>query len=153
VIDDVNTTRMSYGFVIVTLMLIGCGPGKPSALDDLIGMNRVHVRAHRGDSTVVLTDPARLRALRTVLELQNSGWRRVWDTPPAGQLRAALFRDTVLLVSLGVGSSFLVVTDPNGQTYTLHATEGLLAAIRDLLNPAAPLPIKVIDVPRRDSAA
>ena len=137
---------------LAAALVIGCDRGGRSPLADLVGMNRVLVHPGRGDSTVVLTEPYSLRALRTVLEEESNGWQPVMHTAPAGRTRVALFRDTVFLGSLGVGPGFLVASGPDRKTSTRSAGSGLLATIHELLDPAAPLRVQVIDVPPRDSA-
>ena len=65
---------------------------------------------HIADSIVTLTQ---LRALATV----RGDWKATWHTPPAGQLRAAFYRDTAYLGVLSIGPDFIGAQNDAGQRF------------------------------------
>jgi hypothetical protein len=98
-------------FAIATLLLLSssaCGSSRPSPLADLgeITSAQVTVFSNTASTTKTLTDPATLTALRA-LATARGAWKPTWHTPPAGQVRAALYRDTTYLGVISIGPDFI----------------------------------------------
>ena len=44
-------------------------------------------------------------------------WHKPWDTPPSGQIRAALYRDTVFLGVVAIGPNFIGARGPVSERF------------------------------------
>ena len=96
---------------VTALLFLGCtacSTSGPSPLADLgeITSARVTVLSNGTAPKTTVTDPAILADLRA-LAVARGEWHTTWDTPPAGQIRAALYRDSVYLGVVSIGQNFI----------------------------------------------
>jgi hypothetical protein len=98
-------------FAITSILLLAstaCNTGRPSPLADIGEITRASVMVFSGGTSApkTITDPAVLAQLRS-LATARGDWQSTWHTPPAGQVRAVLYRDTAYLGVVSIGPNFI----------------------------------------------
>ena len=98
-------------FAISALMLLhsaACSTSRASPLAALgeITSAQVTVFSTGASTTTTVTDPTSLAELRA-LATARGDWHPTWHTPPAGQVRAALYRDTAYVGVVSIGPDFI----------------------------------------------
>jgi hypothetical protein len=100
--------RRSTITALALLGSVGCSTNRDSPLAGLgiITSARVTVLSTAVGTTKTITDPTILAVLRA-LATARGNWHSTWHTPPAGQVRAALFRDTAYVGVVSIGPDFI----------------------------------------------
>jgi hypothetical protein len=95
-------------FVLLLLSAFGCGHTRSSPLADLgeITSARVTVFANGAATSTSVTDSTTLAQLRD-LATTGGPWTPSWHTPPAGQVRAALYRKSQYVGVVSIGPDFI----------------------------------------------
>ena len=99
------TARHLVAVLSTAVWILGCSQPEPSPVSALGRVTRVEVAFKQGPRTTI-TDSTRIAVLRAAAE-RPGDWHSVPDTPPAGDARAAFYRDTVFLGVLSVGPGFV----------------------------------------------
>jgi len=123
---------------VTALLLLGsiaCSSSRPSPLADVGEITSAHVEIHSkgGDASTTVTDPEILAELRS-LAVARGDWHTTWYTPPSGQIRAALYRDTVFLGVVAIGPNFIGARGPVSERFrSIAPTEAAwVASLRAL---------------------
>jgi hypothetical protein len=126
--------RVTLGFAVA---LVGCQRPKPSPLAGVgsVTSARIVVLSGKAGSVErIVRDTAVLRALAH-LGSRDGDWHHIQDTPPAGEVRAVLFRDTTYLGVVSFGPNFVGARSPRTEEYrTLEDSERV--RVRALLSRA-----------------
>jgi hypothetical protein len=93
---------------LALLSSFACSNTHASPLANLgeITSAQVSVRVDGASTTKVVTDSVTLAQLRA-LATAPGAWKSTWHTPPAGQVRAALYRDTQYVGVVSIGPDFI----------------------------------------------
>jgi hypothetical protein len=122
--------------VLSTSILVGCLVDHKAdfPLPDLASVTRIEVRATNRDSTYSIHDPGRISGITAMLSRHTAGWHDSWNTQPAGDVSAFLYRDTSLVAVVWVGPGFLAARG-NGPRVLLDIDLDDEHRIRQLLAP------------------
>jgi len=124
--------QVTLGFAVA---LVGCQRPKPSplaAVEPVTSARIVVLSARAGPVEKIVRDTAVLRALAQ-LGSRDGNWHRILDTPPAGEVRAVLYRDTTYLGVVSFGPNFVGARSPRTEEYrTVEDSE--LVRVRTLLS-------------------
>ena len=105
---------------LIVLSSIACGSSgsSPSPLANLGEITSAHVGVRSGSafSYTTVTDPEILAELRAMAVAQGD-WHTTWYTPPSGQIRAALYRDTLFLGVVSIGPNFIGARGPVSERF------------------------------------
>jgi hypothetical protein len=100
------------------LLSPACSTSRASPLTALgeITSAQVTVFSTGASTTTTVTDPAILAELRA-LATARGDWNPTWHTPPAGQVRAALYRDTAYVGVVSIGPDFIGARSPSAEQF------------------------------------
>lgn len=117
---------MCYAQLLFAALLAcgACHMQKRSPLADLGAVTSARVVAQRTNGyTRVVQDTALLNSI-VRLGSRDGSWKEPWDTPPSGQLRAVLYRDTVYLGVVAISPTFVGARGRGGEAFrTLTPSE------------------------------
>lgn len=123
---------------IAAVMLVAsttCNSSRASPLAAIGEITSARVRVISGGtgSEKTVTDPAVLAQLRS-LATARGDWNSTWDTPPAGQIRAALYRDSVYIGVVSIGPNFIGARGPSSEQFRSITPneESVVATLRAL---------------------
>jgi len=110
--------RSAIAALILGSIACGSSGSSPSPLADLGEITSAHVEIHSkgGDTSTTVTDPEILAELRA-MAVAPGDWQTTWHTPPSGQIRAALYRDTVFLGVVSIGPNFVGARGPSSERF------------------------------------
>ena len=102
---------MRYSQLMAALLLasIACNPVKRSPLADIGVVTSARIVASTQLANAedrVVRDTALLYSI-VRLGSSDGSWQGTWHTTPSGQLRAALYRDTILLGVVAISPTFV----------------------------------------------
>jgi hypothetical protein len=103
---------------IMLLAIVACNSSRPSPLAAISEVTRAQVTVLSGGANTpkTVTDPIVLLQLRS-LATARGDWNPTWHTPPAGQVRAALYRDTAYLGVVSIGPDFIGARGPSAEQF------------------------------------
>jgi ABC-type cobalt transport system substrate-binding protein len=108
-------------FAITAIMLLvstACNGSRSSPLAAIGEITSAQVIVFAGGTSApkTVTDPAVLAQLRS-LATARGDWHSTWHTPPAGQVRAALYRDTAYVGVVSIGPDFIGARDSSAEQF------------------------------------
>jgi hypothetical protein len=93
---------------IMLLAIVACNSSRPSPLAAIGEITSAEVTVLSGGTSTPksVTDPTVLAQLHS-LATARGDWNPTWHTPPAGQVRAVLYRDTAYVGVVWIGPDFI----------------------------------------------
>jgi len=103
-----------FEITVMLLAIVACKPSHPSPLAEIGDITRAEVTVLSGGASArkTITDPAILGQLLS-LATARGDWHQTWHTPPAGQVRAALYRDSAYVGVISIGPDFIGARGPS----------------------------------------
>jgi hypothetical protein len=107
-----------FEITVMLLAIVACKSSRPSPLADIGEITRAEVTVFSGvtSSPKTITDPAILAKLHS-LATARADWHQTWHTPPAGQVRAALYRDSAYVGVVSIGPDFIGARGPSAEEF------------------------------------
>ena len=98
--------------------VVACDSIRPSPLAAIGEITRAEVTVLSGGTSApkTVTDRAVLAQLHS-LATARGDWHPTWHTPPAGQVRAALYRDTAYVGVVTIGPDFIGARGPSAEEF------------------------------------
>ena len=120
---------------LMPLAIVACNAKRPSPLAAIGEVTRAQVTvfSREASTSMTVTDSATLARLRSLATAQGD-WKSSWHTAPAGQIRAALYRDTAFIGVVTIGPNFIGARSASAEQFRPIAPieEPVVASLRAL---------------------